>query len=171
MQIGRELVPKAAKPVAQIVHTLCKQDISRSRGLLLFALSIALAAAKMAPMAPDSVDGTSLRLCLQVTRLKSQQEPLKDVIQNLFEIQSSVHGYLGPETQQVLVHKMYSQPHPPHPCKENPSILTSHRPNLQPPTNLLPLRPLRDRVYPSHQTTSGNHRLRRPRPQSRYLYP
>lgn len=40
-------------------------------------------------MTPDSVD-----------------EPLKDVIQNLFEIQSSVHGYLGPETQQVLVHKI-----------------------------------------------------------------
>jgi mediator of RNA polymerase II transcription subunit 10 len=32
---------------------------------------------------------------------------LKDVIQNLFEIQSAVHGYLGPETQQELVRKMY----------------------------------------------------------------
>ncbi|CAF9909150.1 MAG: RNA polymerase II mediator complex subunit [Heterodermia speciosa] len=31
---------------------------------------------------------------------------LKDVIQDLFEIQSSVHGYLGPETQQVLVRKV-----------------------------------------------------------------
>ena len=60
----------------------------------------------MAPMTPDSVDGTYPRLEVQVTRLKSSQEPLKDVIQNLFEIQSSVHGYLGPETQQVLVHKM-----------------------------------------------------------------
>lgn len=33
-------------------------------------------------------------------------ERLRDVIQNLFEIQSAVHGYLGPETQQELVRKM-----------------------------------------------------------------
>lgn len=33
---------------------------------------------------------------------------LQDVIQDLFEIQSAVHGYLGPETQQVLVQKVYS---------------------------------------------------------------
>ncbi|PLB46828.1 mediator of RNA polymerase II transcription subunit 10 [Aspergillus steynii IBT 23096] len=31
---------------------------------------------------------------------------LKDVIQQLFEIQSAVHGYLGPETQQELVRKI-----------------------------------------------------------------
>ncbi|KAG7008756.1 hypothetical protein G7Y79_00004g013400 [Physcia stellaris] len=43
----------------------------------------------MAPMTLDDVDGR-----------------LKDVIQDLFEIQSSVHGYLGPETQQVLVGKV-----------------------------------------------------------------
>lgn len=30
------------------------------------------------------------------------------MIQNLFEIQSAVHGYLGPETQQQLVRKMYA---------------------------------------------------------------
>ena len=65
----------------------------------------------MAPMTPDSVDGTSLPLDFRAIRLKPSQEPLRDVIQNLFEIQSSVHGYLGPETQQVLVHKMYSQPY------------------------------------------------------------
>lgn len=29
------------------------------------------------------------------------------MIQHLFEIQSAVHGYLGPETQQELVRKMY----------------------------------------------------------------
>jgi hypothetical protein len=34
-------------------------------------------------------------------------DDLKDVIQHLFEIQSAVHGYLGPETQQELVRKMY----------------------------------------------------------------
>ncbi|OJD14976.1 hypothetical protein AJ78_04731 [Emergomyces pasteurianus Ep9510] len=33
---------------------------------------------------------------------------LKDVIQHLFEIQSAVHGYLGPETQQELVRKIKS---------------------------------------------------------------
>ena len=32
---------------------------------------------------------------------------LKDVIQNLFELQSGVHGYLGPDTQQELVRKVY----------------------------------------------------------------
>lgn len=32
---------------------------------------------------------------------------IKDVIQNLFEIQSAVHGYLGHETQQQLIRKMY----------------------------------------------------------------
>ncbi|KAL6713332.1 RNA polymerase II mediator complex subunit [Lecanora helva] len=42
----------------------------------------------MAPI-PDSVD-----------------DRLKDVIQDLYEIQSSVHGYLGPETQQELVRKI-----------------------------------------------------------------
>lgn len=34
-------------------------------------------------------------------------DDLKEVIQQLFEIQSAVHGYLGPETQQELVRKMY----------------------------------------------------------------
>lgn len=36
---------------------------------------------------------------------------LKDVIQHLFEIQSAVHGYLGPETQVELVRKMYVYAH------------------------------------------------------------
>ncbi|KAJ5364200.1 Mediator of RNA polymerase II transcription subunit 10 [Penicillium cataractarum] len=34
-------------------------------------------------------------------------DDIRDVIQHLFEIQSAVHGYLGPETQQELVRKMY----------------------------------------------------------------
>ncbi|KAJ5678989.1 Mediator of RNA polymerase II transcription subunit 10 [Penicillium macrosclerotiorum] len=38
--------------------------------------------------------------------LKTVDEDLKDVIQHLFEIQSAVHGYLGPETQQELVRKI-----------------------------------------------------------------
>ena len=33
---------------------------------------------------------------------------LQEVIQDLFELQSTVHGYLGPQTQQVLIHKVYS---------------------------------------------------------------
>ncbi|CAD6577094.1 MAG: RNA polymerase II mediator complex subunit [Alectoria sarmentosa] len=37
----------------------------------------------------------------------SIDDRLKDVIQNLFEIQSAVHGYLGPETQQQLVRKIH----------------------------------------------------------------
>ena len=32
------------------------------------------------------------------------------MIQDLFEIQSSVHGYLGPDTQQELVRKVYNNP-------------------------------------------------------------
>ncbi|CAG8039570.1 unnamed protein product [Penicillium salamii] len=43
----------------------------------------------------------------QVT-LKTVDDELKDVIQHLFEIQSAVHGYLGPETQQELVRKIKS---------------------------------------------------------------
>ena len=35
-------------------------------------------------------------------------DQLKNVIQDLFEIQSAVHGYLGPETQQQLIRKMYT---------------------------------------------------------------
>ncbi|KAK2812629.1 RNA polymerase II mediator complex subunit [Emmonsiellopsis sp. PD_5] len=40
--------------------------------------------------------------------LNAIDNDLKDVIQHLFEIQSAVHGYLGPETQQELVRKIKS---------------------------------------------------------------
>ncbi|KAL3493038.1 mediator of RNA polymerase II transcription subunit 10 [Aspergillus germanicus] len=36
--------------------------------------------------------------------LSTVDNEIKDIIQHLFEIQSAVHGYLGPETQQELVH-------------------------------------------------------------------
>lgn len=36
-------------------------------------------------------------------------DDIRDVVQHLFEIQSAVHGYLGPETQQELVRKMYAE--------------------------------------------------------------
>jgi mediator of RNA polymerase II transcription subunit 10 len=39
--------------------------------------------------------------------LNTVDDDLKEVIQHLFEIQSAVHGYLGPETQTELVRKMY----------------------------------------------------------------
>ncbi|KAH8692791.1 mediator of RNA polymerase II transcription subunit 10, partial [Talaromyces proteolyticus] len=38
--------------------------------------------------------------------LSTVDNELKDVIQHLFEIQSAVHGYLGPETQTELVRKI-----------------------------------------------------------------
>ncbi|PLB42027.1 mediator complex subunit NUT2 [Aspergillus candidus] len=38
--------------------------------------------------------------------LSTVDTELKDIIQHLFEIQSAVHGYLGPETQQELVRKI-----------------------------------------------------------------
>ncbi|GLI78063.1 RNA polymerase II mediator complex subunit [Penicillium ochrochloron] len=38
--------------------------------------------------------------------LNTVDDDIRDVIQHLFEIQSAVHGYLGPETQQELVRKI-----------------------------------------------------------------
>ncbi|EEA27556.1 RNA polymerase II mediator complex subunit [Talaromyces marneffei ATCC 18224] len=38
--------------------------------------------------------------------LNTVENEVKDVIQHLFEIQSAVHGYLGPETQIELVRKI-----------------------------------------------------------------
>ncbi|KAE8368498.1 mediator complex, subunit Med10 [Aspergillus caelatus] len=40
--------------------------------------------------------------------LSQVDNDLKEAIQHLFEIQSAVHGYLGPETQQELVRKIKS---------------------------------------------------------------
>ncbi|PCG96677.1 Mediator complex, subunit Med10 [Penicillium occitanis (nom. inval.)] len=40
--------------------------------------------------------------------LSTVENEVKDVIQHLFEIQSAVHGYLGPETQIELVRKIKS---------------------------------------------------------------
>ncbi|KAL9639941.1 MAG: hypothetical protein Q9164_000610 [Protoblastenia rupestris] len=45
----------------------------------------------MAPMIEEEVEGR-----------------IKDVIQDLYEIQSSVHGYLGPQTQQVLIRRIHN---------------------------------------------------------------
>ncbi len=60
----------------------------------------------MAPIPFDEVDGMLLPTLIEDEAAKDFLERLRDVIQNLFEIQSAVHGYLGPETQQELVRKM-----------------------------------------------------------------
>ncbi|KAJ5748296.1 uncharacterized protein N7511_009992 [Penicillium nucicola] len=57
--------------------------------------------------------------------LKTVDDDLKDVIQHLFEIQSAVHGYLGPETQQELVRKIKN-------LTQALSTLSTH---TQPPSN------------------------------------
>ena len=63
----------------------------------------------MAPIPLSAVDGRSFPVTRVLHPLDANgpRADLKDVIQHLFEIQSAVHGYLGPETQQELVRKMY----------------------------------------------------------------
>lgn len=58
----------------------------------------------MAPITLNTVDSKHL---LRSQTILTKPGDLKEVIQHLFEIQSAVHGYLGPETQQELVRKMY----------------------------------------------------------------
>ncbi|KAJ6144783.1 Mediator complex subunit Med10 [Penicillium chermesinum] len=60
--------------------------------------------------------------------LQTVDDDLKDVIQHLFEIQSAVHGYLGPETQQELVRKI-----------QRPTLATSTPPT--PPLSTIQLPP------------------------------
>ena len=63
----------------------------------------------MAPVPLDGAEGMSLpdlNLMQEKDLLIAIVDRLKDVIQDLFELQSAVHGYLGPETQQVLVRKV-----------------------------------------------------------------
>jgi hypothetical protein len=73
----------------------------------------------MAPIILDVVDGR----VHSVSRYKNAADGafidhLKNVIQDLFEIQSAIHGFLGPETQQHLIRKVYTfcQPTPSHHC-------------------------------------------------------
>lgn len=60
----------------------------------------------MAPVTLSTVDSECYPLI--VGRKTNKTDDLKDIIQQLFEIQSAVHGYLGQETQQELVRKMYA---------------------------------------------------------------
>lgn len=60
----------------------------------------------MAPIPLDDVDGMFTLKDIECRPAENFPDRLKDVIQNLFEIQSAVHGYLGSETQQELVRKM-----------------------------------------------------------------
>lgn len=64
----------------------------------------------MAPIPLDDVDGMFIFEDIECEPAETFPDRLKDVIQNLFEIQSAVHGYLGSETQQELVRKMYTFP-------------------------------------------------------------
>ncbi|ODM23401.1 Mediator of RNA polymerase II transcription subunit 10 [Aspergillus cristatus] len=59
--------------------------------------------------------------------LSTVDNDLKDIIQQLFEIQSAVHGYLGQETQQELVRKIKT-------LTLALSTLSSHTQDQQPPS-------------------------------------
>ena len=64
----------------------------------------------MGPIPPDNVEGMSSPTSVLRARKNANVVAvrLQEVIQDLFEVQSTVHGYLGPQTQQVLVHKVYN---------------------------------------------------------------
>lgn len=83
----------------------------------LTAKQIAFPDSNMAPVTLSKIDGKQLSLphdSHEELRLIRIPDELKEAVQHLFEIQSAVHGYLGPETQQELVRKMFvSIPFPP----------------------------------------------------------
>ena len=60
----------------------------------------------MAPITMDSVDGKCSAERYQSSDSDLDTDHLKDVIQDLFEIQSAVYSYIEPETQEVLVNTM-----------------------------------------------------------------
>ncbi|OOO05622.1 Mediator complex, subunit Med10 [Aspergillus oryzae] len=64
----------------------------------------------MAPITLSQVDGKPPHPDppKHSTNRGNKKADLKEAIQHLFEIQSAVHGYLGPETQQELVRKIKS---------------------------------------------------------------
>lgn len=66
----------------------------------------------MAPIIEDALEGPPPLSPHKDSILMPLQDRLKDVIQNLFEIQSNIQGYLGPRTQEGLVRNMYLLPHP-----------------------------------------------------------
>ena len=63
----------------------------------------------MAPVTLSTVD-SEYPNHIRISATANKTDDLKDIIQQLFEIQSAVHGYLGQETQQELVRKMYISP-------------------------------------------------------------
>lgn len=89
----------------------------------------------MAPIPLNDVDGESPfspnMPSEQSSNLPGIEGRLKDVIQDLYEIQSSVHGYLGPETQQALISKMYSLLAPTYQIKYTLTSLTFVEHNFQ----------------------------------------
>ncbi|OJJ89689.1 mediator complex subunit NUT2 [Aspergillus glaucus CBS 516.65] len=82
--------------------------------------------------------------------LSTVDNDLKDIIQQLFEIQSAVHGYLGHETQQELVRKIktltlalstlssHTQDNPPQPSDPQQQ---SQQGNPDPPLSSIQLPP------------------------------
>lgn len=68
----------------------------------------------MAPVNIDTVDGQfpgpTHKADLKRDYFADDMSPerLRDVIQDLFEIQEALHRYLGPETQEKLKYQMYS---------------------------------------------------------------
>ncbi|KAL4811466.1 mediator of RNA polymerase II transcription subunit 10 [Aspergillus unguis] len=73
--------------------------------------------------------------------LSTLDDEIKDIIQHLFEIQSAVHGYLGPETQTELVRKIKNLTTTLHTLslhtRDDPSAATSADTNTNPSDPLL----------------------------------
>lgn len=73
----------------------------------------------MAPVNIDTVDGQFHGLTHGYDHKQDYfidamcPERLRDIIQDLFEIQEALHRYLGPETQEKLKYQMYSFTIPP----------------------------------------------------------
>ncbi|KAI4121553.1 MAG: hypothetical protein LQ338_006298 [Usnochroma carphineum] len=61
----------------------------------------------MAPISVDRVDGKYSSFLQAVEAHEPDVDQIKDVIQDLFQIQAAAHGYAGPQTQQELIRLMY----------------------------------------------------------------
>ena len=77
-----------------------------------------------------------------LTKSAFATEELKEAVQHLFEIQAAAHGYLGPETQQELVRKLYVFL-----CFLPPTATQLSHPNLVSQPRKLPNSPANHPVY------------------------
>jgi hypothetical protein len=102
----------------------------------------------MAPITLSTVDSQFLRPLTLLLRSMvlwltlTPTDEIKDIIQHLFEIQSAVHGYLGPETQQELVRKMYLALLIPLPSLFKGVLYLTRETNLQQKPHSIPPHPL-----------------------------